>query len=154
MTQPIIKRKPAHVGRRPFQNLFSRNLFDDWFDQYMNHPGEELSNLMKVSMDVAESQNAFEVQVDLPGINPEDVDIQIESNTLTIRGERQSHSEEKDEDKHFHRIERYSGSFARSVVLPNSINEDEAVAEFRDGVLKIIIPKMDEVRPRKININT
>jgi HSP20 family protein len=154
MAQPLSKRKPASIGRRPVQSLFPRGLFEDWFDQYMSRPGEELAQIVNVSMDVVETQNAFEVKVDLPGINPDDVDIQIDSNTLTIRGQRQEESEEKDEERHYHRLERYTGSFARSVVLPNSINEDEAVAEFRDGVLKIVIPKVVEARPRKINITS
>ncbi len=152
MPQPIIQRKPGNVGRSPAHGLFPHNLFEDWMSQYLSHPADELSNLMKVSMDVVETQNAFEIKVDLPGIRPDDVDIQIDSNTLTIRGVRHDETEEQDAEKHYHRVERYSGSFSRSIVLPNSLNEDEAVAEFRDGVLKVVVPKMEEARPRKINI--
>ena len=107
---------------------------------------------MNAAMDVAESDHAFEVKMDLPGVASNDVDVQIDNNTLTVRGQRSQEKEEKDEAKHFHRVERYSGSFSRSVVLPSAINEDETVAEFKDGVLKITIPKTDDAKPRKITI--
>lgn len=156
MNKTVAQRKSVPATRsafQPFRSLFSRNMFDDFFDRYMNEQSGEMSQLMNVSMDVAETDQSFEVKVDLPGINPDDVDIQIDNNTLTIRGQRNEESEEKNEEKQFHRIERYIGSFARSVVLPNSINEDETAAEFKDGVLKIVIPKTDDAKPRKISIN-
>lgn len=153
MNKTIAQRKPTPVSRSPFSNFLSRGLFEDLFDQYLTGSNEEMSQLMNVSMDVAETDQAFEVQVDLPGLNPDDVDIQIDNNTLTIRGERNDESEEQDEAKQYHRVERYRGSFARSIVLPNSINEDETAAEFKDGVLKIVIPKSEEAKPKKINIS-
>lgn len=153
MNQTLSKRQPNTMSRSPFANLLPRSLFGDFFDQYLTDANGDLTQLMNVSMDVAETDQAFEVKVDLPGIKPEEVDIQIDNNTLTIRGQRSEESEEKDEKKHFHRVERYSGSFSRSVVLPASINEDETAAEFRDGVLKIIVPKTEDAKPRKIKIS-
>ena len=154
MNKTVAKHQTAGpLARSPFRSLFSRSLFDDMFDQYFSDGNGELSQMMNVSMDVAETDQAFEVKVDLPGINPDEVDIQIDNNTLTIRGQRSDEKEEKNEEKQFHRVERYRGSFARSVVLPNSINEDETAAEFKDGVLKILIPKSEEAKPRKISIS-
>lgn len=153
MNKTVSKRQPVSLTRSPIRSLFSRSLFDDMFDRYLSETNGEFSQMMNVSMDVAETEQAFEVTVDLPGINPDEVDIQIDNNTLTIRGQRDEESEEKDEEKQFHRVERYRGSFARSVVLPNSINEDETAAEFKDGVLRIMIPKSEEARPRKISIS-
>lgn len=153
MNKSVTKRKPSRVSRSPFGGILSRGLFEDLFDQYLTESNGEMSQLMNISMDVAETDQAFEVKVDLPGLSPDDVDIQIDNNTLTIRGQRSDESEEKDEEKQFHRIERYRGSFARSVVLPNSINEDETAAEFKDGVLEIVIPKSEEAKPKKINIS-
>lgn len=89
-------------------------------------------------MDVAETDQAFEVKLDLPGVKADEVDIQIDNNTLTVRGQRSEEKEEKDEEYQYHRVERSSGSFTRSVVLSTAINEDETVAEFKDGVLTII----------------
>lgn len=141
------------VSRSPFRNLFGRSVFDDMFDQYVTEANGDVAQMMNVSMDVSETDQAFEVKVDLPGINPDDVDIQIDNNALTIRGSRSDETEEQDEEKQYHRVERYQGSFSRSVVLPNSINEDETAAEFKDGVLKIVIPKSDEAKPRRISIS-
>ncbi|MEL7500222.1 MAG: Hsp20/alpha crystallin family protein [Planctomycetota bacterium] len=160
MSQAVSKKRPTNRGlaRTPFSNLFSQSMFpsrliDEMFDQFVNRGDGELAAIANVSMDVAETEQAFEVKVDLPGITPDEIDIQIDNNTLTIRGSREGQSEERDEGKQFHRLERYSGSFARSVVLPNSINEDETAAEFNDGVLCITIPKSDEAKPKKINIS-
>lgn len=155
MNQTIAKRSNRSngtVARSPFRSLFPRGLIDEMFDQYLNDNGSDLASLQNVSMDVAETDQVFEVKVDLPGFNADDVDIQIDNNTLSIRGTRSEESEEQDEEKQYHRVERYSGSFARSVVLPSAINEDETAAEFKDGVLKIVIPKSEEAKPRKISI--
>ncbi len=153
MNQTLAKRKPLSRSMSPFRNFFPNSMFDEFFDQYMNSGNPELAEMMNATMDVAETEQAFEVKMDLPGVGAGDVDIQIDNNTLTVRGSRNEESEEKDEDKKFHRIERCTGSFARSVVLPNSINEDETAAEFKDGVLKIVIPKTEDAKPRKIRIN-
>ena len=158
MNQKLAQRKPASISRSPFgsffpRGLFSQGLFEDMFNQYLSDAGNDLGQMMNVQMDVAETNQAFEVKIDLPGIQPEDVEIHIDNNTLTIRGQRSMESEEQDEEKQYHRIERYSGSFARSVMLPTPINEDETAAEFKDGVLKIMIPKTEDAKPRKINIS-
>ena len=153
MNSGLTKRQPSNLSRSPFRSLFSSNLFDDLFDQYMTDQNGELAQLMNVSMDVAETDHAFEIKVDLPGIRSEDVDIQIDNNMLTIRGQRGEETVEKDDEKQFHRVERYQGSFARSVVLPSTINEDETAAEFKDGVLKIVVPKSEQAKPRKISIS-
>jgi HSP20 family protein len=153
MKKTIAKRPQGGIARSPFGSAFSRGLFDDLFDRYLSETNGEMPQMINVSMDVAETEQAFEVKVDLPGLSPDDVDIQIDNNTLTIRGQRSEETEEKDDEKQYHRIERYRGSFARSVVLPNSINEDETAAEFKDGVLQIVIPKSEEAKPKKINIS-
>lgn len=148
------KQAPLARPASPLRSLFPRHLFEDLFDQYVQGNGGGLTEMMQASMDVAETDQAFEVKLDLPGVSAHDVEIQIDNNTLTVRGKREEESEEKDDAKQYHRIERFSGSFARSVVLPNSINEDECAAEFKDGVLKIVIPKSPEAKPRKIKISS
>ena len=154
MNQAVsTKRSSGPLSRSPFRGLFPRSFFDEMFERYLSDTSGEIAESMNVSMDVAETDRAFEVKVDLPGIKSEDVDIQIDNNTLTIRGHRQEEIEEKNEEKQFHRLERYAGSFARSVVLPNSINEDETAAEFKDGVLMVEIPKPEEDKPRQISVD-
>ena len=158
MKKSMTPREPGSVTRSPFsgsplRSMFSRAALDDLFNQFLTDDnGRQLSEAMNAAMDVVETSHSFEVKMDLPGVDTNEVEIQIDNNTLTVRGMRSEEKEEKDEDKLFHRIERYSGSFSRSVVLPNSINEDETVAEFKDGVLKITIPKMEDAKPRKISI--
>jgi HSP20 family protein len=156
MKTSVAKQKPASAVRpsSPLRSLRPRHLFEDFFDQYLQGNAGGLTEMMQASMDVAETDQVFEVKLDLPGVSADDVEIQIDNNTLTVRGRRDESSEEKDEEKQYHRIERYSGSFARSVVLPTSINEDECAAEFKDGVLKIVIPKAPEAKPRKIKISS
>ena len=153
MSKTLSKRSPNSVTRMPFgRSLFPRSIFDEFFNQALSEGGNQFSEVLNAAMDVAETDLAFEVKLDLPGIKAEEVDIQIDNNTLTIRGQRSSEKEETDEAKQYHRIERSSGSFTRSVVLPNSINEDETVAEFKDGVLTITAPKTEDAKPRKISI--
>lgn len=153
MNKTLATRKPGAVTRSPFQSLFPRQTFDDLFDQFLSSGnGQQLTEVLNAAMDIAETDQAFEVKIDLPGVNADEVDIQIDNNTLTVRGQRSEENDEEDGEKQYHRIERYSGSFARSVVLPSSLNEDETVAEFRDGVLKIIVPKAEDAKPRKITI--
>lgn len=153
MTRSIASRKPGSLRSPSLPGLFPRGWFDDMVE-YLQPGNGDLAEMMQVSMDVVETDKAFEVKMDLPGVRPEDVEIQVERNTLNVRGHRQSESETNDEATQIHRLERFSGSFARSVVLPNSINEDEASAEFRDGVLVITIPKQEDARPRKISIRS
>ncbi len=154
MSTKLTPRTPSSVTRTPFRGMTPRTMFEELFDQFLTDRNVPMTEVMSAAMDVAETDHAFEVKMDLPGVNADEVDIQIDNNTLTVRGQRSEESEEKDEEKQYHRIERYSGSFSRSVVLPNSINENETVAEFKDGVLKILIPKTEEAKPRKINIRT
>ena len=152
MNGSLAKRKPSQIARSPFRGLFPRAMFDDLFDQFLSQGNGDVADVMNAAMDVAETDQSFEVKMDLPGVKPEEVEVQIDNNTLTVRGQRSSETEEKDDEKQYHRIERYSGSFARSVVLPSAINEDETIAEFKDGVLNIVIPKTEDAKPRKIKI--
>lgn len=151
MNKTIAQRQPGN--RTPFRGIFGRSFFDELFDQYLTETNGEITQMMNVSMDVAETEQAFEVKVDLPGFDPDHVEIQIDNNTLSIRGQRSEEAKRKDDEKQFHRVERYQGSFSRSVVLPNAVNENETTAEFKDGVLKVVIPKSEEAKPRKITIS-
>ncbi len=154
MKTTLTPRKPTSVSRFPLGNVLPRAWFGDLFDQFLTDENGDFSEMMKVSMDVAETDQAFEIKMDLPGVTAKDVDIQIDNNTLTVRGHRSEEKVEKNDKKQYHRIERYFGGFSRSVVLPMSVNEDETAAEFKDGVLKIVVPKSENAKPRKINIKT
>jgi HSP20 family protein len=103
-------------------------------------------------LDMSETDTAVVVNVDVPGIDPKQIDISVTGDTLTIRGERQEEKETK--GKTFHRLERSYGSFCRSVGLPTSVDVDKIKATAKEGVLTITLPKREEVRPRQIKVET
>ncbi len=154
MSRTLTTRKPGSMVRSPYHGLIPRAMFDDLLDEFWTGRNRQVSEMMNVAMDVAETNQAFEIKMDLPGVKVDDVEIQIDNNTLTVRGQRFEESEVKDEEKQYHRVERYSGSFARSIVLPTAVNEDETAAEFKDGVLKIVVPKNEDAKPRKIKVKS
>jgi len=101
--------------------------------------------------DIAETEKAFIVKVELPEVEKKDIDISVNQGLLTIRGERKREKEEK--SKRFHRIERSFGSFSRSFRFPNDIEEDKIEANFKDGVLQITLPKSAKAKQKQISIN-
>ena len=112
--------------------------------------GESVGNGWMPALDIYEGKDKYVISVELPGIEPADVDISVEDSTLTIRGERKFY-QEVDEDS-FHRVERRYGSFSRSLALPQTANADAIEASFDRGVLTVEIPKVEEAKPKKITI--
>lgn len=102
------------------------------------------------SMDVRETPDAFIVEADIPGMNKEDVTIEVSDNVVTVKGERRSDREEKKDNYHF--TERRFGSFRRSVAIPGGFSNDKVSAKFENGVLTITLPKQEEKKPRKIDV--
>jgi HSP20 family protein len=90
------------------------------------------------------------LKAELPGISREDIDIRVENNLLTIRGERKHDQETKQES--YHRIERVYGAFSRSFQLPSTVNMEQVAAEFKDGVLTVVLPAREEARPRQVQV--
>ena len=95
-------------------------------------------------------QHEIVLKAELPGITREDIDLRVENNTLTIRGERKRQQEAKQEN--YHRVERLYGSFSRSFSLPSTVNTEKVRAEFRDGVLTVTLPAREEAKPRQIQV--
>lgn len=102
------------------------------------------------SLDMTESDVALEIRMDVPGIKAKDIDIQLNGNIITISGQREEEKEEK--GKTYHRIERRSGSFSRTLTLPCSVSQDEVVADYRDGVLTVTLPKSEESKAHKVKV--
>src|SRR6266508_6041406 len=96
------------------------------------------------AIDIRETADGYVVETDLPGIDPKDVDITVEDNTLTIKGERRV--ERETEGEGFHRSERRYGSFVRSITLPATAKQDEIEASFDRGVLRLSIPKAEQAK--------
>jgi HSP20 family protein len=102
------------------------------------------------SADIIETDEAVRIKADLAGMDPKDIHVEVEDNVLTLSGERRF-EEEVNEDK-FYRIERRYGSFQRSVALPQGVNSDKIEAHYENGVLEVVIPKSEAVKPKKIPV--
>ena len=107
-------------------------------------------NAWAPSLDVSENEDRFEVHVDLPGVNPEEVSVTYEKGTLTVSGRRDFSSEDQGET--WHRIERGYGAFARSVRLPETAESEKIEATFDKGVLTVAVPKAEAAKPRSIEV--
>jgi HSP20 family protein len=102
-------------------------------------------------VDIYETENDIVLKAELPGIDPKDVEVRVEDNTLYLKGERNYEKEVKEQN--YHRVERSYGSFARSFSLPNSIDADQVKAEYKDGMLTLTMPKREEAKPKTIKID-
>lgn len=98
-------------------------------------------------LDISESDTAVEAKMDLPGVKPNEIEIQLNGSVLTVSGERKEEKEEQ--GKTYHRVERRVGSFSRSFTIPCPVEEDEVAAAYLDGVLTITLPKTQEAKTRK-----
>jgi HSP20 family protein len=103
------------------------------------------------ALDIAERTDAYLVTVELPGVKLDDLEITLEDGLLTIQGERQFTSESSEQQ--YHRVERSSGAFRRSITLPAHVMADAVEASIEDGVLRILVPKADEAKPKRIQVN-
>lgn len=103
-------------------------------------------------VDVHETKEGFQLQVELPGVKQEDIQVSIVGDTLTLKGERKRENEVKED--HYHRIERSYGTFQRSIVLPSVVDPNRVKATYRDGVLQIQLPKKEEAKPKEIKVET
>ncbi len=105
----------------------------------------------QVAVDIREEDDAFFVDVDVPGLSAEDVDVDVEKNVLTIRGERKVEKEESEGS--YRRLERQYGGFSRSFTLPEMVDADSISAGMKDGVLALRLPKKEAPTPRRISVN-
>src|SRR2546430_548932 len=103
------------------------------------------------AVDIFETEHQLVVKADLPDVNPQDLDIRVENNILTIRGERKFENEVNEEN--YLRVERSYGSFSRSFSLANSVKSDAIKADYQNGVLTLSIPKREEAKPKQIKVN-
>lgn len=110
----------------------------------------QATRLWSPAVDVAETQNDIVLRAELPGLQPEDVDIELTGDTLTLRGERKFENEERKDN--FVRVERSYGRFQRSFTLAVPVNADAVKASYKDGVLEIHLPKSEANKPRKVQV--
>ena len=137
----------------PFREVVSlRDAMNSLLQESFVRPGGEprAGGFATLPLDVAETENEFVVKASLPGIKPEDVQITVHGDTLTIRGE--SKAEEEKQGQTWHLRERRSGAFQRSLSLATPIDADKANARFEHGVLTLTLPKSEQARPKQIKI--
>lgn len=125
-------------------------LFDNFFRGGMQDDGSFGLSYWTPAVDIAEHDNEYVVKVELPGVSKDDVKITLESNILTIRGEKKQDRETKEEN--YHRLERMYGSFQRSFTLPSTVRNDKIDAVYKDGILTITLPKAEEAKPKQIEV--
>ncbi len=131
------------------QNEMNR-LFNTFFDTPAPTSGTTLRRWVP-AMDLLETEDDFVLRADLPGLSESDVNIELEANVLTVSGERKVEHEERKEG--YYRVERASGSFSRSLTLPDGVDPEAVKASFDRGVLEIRIPKPEQRKPRKVSIS-
>lgn len=138
----------------PFRDMVTlrekmNRMFEDVFSG-RNEDRELQAGTWAPSVDIFETENELVLTAEIPGIDEKDVEIKVEDNTLSIKGERKFEKETKEEN--FHRIERSYGSFYRAFTLPSSVDPERIQAEQENGVLKISMPKRQERKPRTVRI--
>ncbi|MBQ3389880.1 MAG: Hsp20/alpha crystallin family protein [Firmicutes bacterium] len=142
-------------------SLFRTNVFDDLFDDFAKETKRAAQNIVSVTgvmkTDIVEKDDCFELMIDLPGFTKEDVKAELKEGYLNIQAERNTSSEEKDEEGRFIRRERYSGTCSRSFYVGDDLKQDDIKAKFENGILKLTVPKKpeepEEDEPQYISID-
>ena len=143
----LVKYNPLRE-LRSMQEQMDRLLNVSW-----NHDisGEDMKEgIWQPSVDIYETADSIVIKAELPDVDQKDIDVRIEENTLTLKGERKHEGEVKKEN--YHRIERYFGAFQRSFSLPATVDQENVAAVCEKGVLTITLPKKEETKPKQINI--
>lgn len=137
---------------RDFDNV--RQAMDRWMDERM--PGNFLNqqgNMLSVALDVHETPTGYELEASLPGVKPEDVDINVERDTVTLRGQTRSSDEGREAKNYLYR-ERRAGSFFRVIRLPDAIDGEKVEATLENGILRVQLPKLSQTSQRRIQVRS
>jgi HSP20 family protein len=140
----------------PFRDVLAlQNRMNSLFQDFNRNNTGDGSDLMTTAsfvppVDIYEDEHKITLKLEVPGMKESDLDIQLENNVLTVRGERKFENEEKEEN--FHRIERRYGSFFRSFTIPNTVNPESVKANYDAGVLRIELEKRAEAKPKQIKV--
>ena len=149
----------AIVRWEPFRDLLSlqdrmNRLFDESYRSTQRGTTDDewaLGGSWAPAVDIYEQGTDIVLKAELPGVDPKDVDIRLENNVLSLRGQRKLESEVKRES--YHRVERSYGTFSRSFTLPTVVDQASIKAEFKDGLLRLTLPKREEAKPKQIQIH-
>lgn len=138
--------------RDPFRELFElQREFNRAFESGQKPQESPALNAWTPAVDVYEDENAFLIKVELPEVSREDVKVNLAENTLSISGERRFENEDRRDG--YHRVERSYGQFYRSFTLPPNVNAEAVSAQYKDGVLRLTLPKKEEAKPKQIDVS-
>jgi HSP20 family protein len=143
----------AIVRWSPFRDVVGlRDEMDRLFDNFFTRSGEQgtFDTPWAPIVDIYETKESVIIDAELPGMKQSDIEVNVTDNMLTIKGEKKQEKDTKEEN--FYRVERIYGSFSRSFTLPVGVHADKIKAVYKDGVLKITLPKAEEVKPKQIPI--
>lgn len=132
----------------PLSTLPSFRFFEDALNRLVSEP--RTARPWSPSVDILETENALVLRADLPELKLEDIEVRVENQTLTIKGERKFEKDEK--VKGYHRIERSYGSFLRSFAIPTTVEPEKVAADYKNGVLTVTLPKKEEAKPRQVKV--
>ncbi len=137
---------------REMMNLRTQmdRMLSDWPNTLASMSEGELGGLQRLPLDMSESEQAYIVRASIPGISPEEMEISIQNNILTIRGE--TKNEEERQGERWHLRERRTGQFQRTITLPNNVDANQVGAIYENGVLTLNLSKTEEAKPRRINV--
>ncbi len=136
----------------PFRDVVAlQNRMNSLFRDFNEGEGTPTTAGFIPAVDVYEDEKKVVLKLEVPGIDEKDLDVSVEKNTLTVKGERKFDKEEKEEN--FHRIERHYGSFYRAFMLPTTVDTESVAASYTAGVLKLELTKKPEAQPRQIKVN-
>lgn len=143
------------MNTNPFKDIEkTRSEMDRLWDTFLfgrpNTSGLAEEDEWQPAIDVAETESELVINVEIPGMDPEDIDVSLSEGTLFIKGEKKPKAEEKEAD--YHLIERSYGTFIRSIPLPAEVQSDKISASYKNGILKITLPKSEETQKKEINI--
>jgi HSP20 family protein len=134
-----------------------RDAMDRLFEESFLRPGwfgAPDPQAAALPMDIYETADNIVVKAAVPGVKPEDIEVTVTGDLLTIKGEFKSESEQKDEKRNWHRQERRYGNFSRQVTLPAGVNTDACQADFDNGVLTLKLPKAEEAKVKRVQITS
>ena len=149
---PVRDVTPWNVSDLTSEFAQMQREIDRMFDRFVQggNVADSTSSTWLPAVDIGENDHGYEVLVELPGIKKDDVKITVANDVLTIKGEKKLEKETK--AKNVHRSERCYGSFQRSFVLPTMVQSEKIEASYNDGILTIMLPKMEEAKPKQIEV--
>jgi HSP20 family protein len=140
---PYVRRTETPVANRLLEEFFN----DFPFASYMSEPKDN----WLPAVDILEKDGNLIPRAELPGMSEKQIDVKLEGNTLTLKGERKMDNEDK--KNNYHRVESFYGSFTRSFRLPETVDLEKISADYKNGVLTVTIPQKPEVKPREITVS-